>query len=221
MQKHLQTSLPIEISSKTLLNRDLISKDYIIYNGRLIWANPNAYLQGSGTQYINTGFLYKTTSKLEVSAVFSPLKTLFGFETANGRFAIGFGDIFAYIRLYRNSATSTVDVSTGTHIYKTENNRAFIDGTLVYTGGTAVDSTLSAYLLAINVNNGPVNIASDVKLKWSKMYDNNVLVKHLVPVPQGLEIGNLTCPSNGMFDIVNQQFYGNAGTGDFTYGKDE
>ena len=51
------------------------------------------------------------------------------------------------------------------------------------------------------------------------MEDNNLIMK-LVPVPTNLQIGSFTVPSNGMFDIVNQQFYANQGTGTFTYGKD-
>ena len=59
------------------------------------------------------------------------------------------------------------------------------------------------------------------KVKQCKIWQNNVLVKHLVPVPQGLVIGSYTVLSNGMFDIVNQQFYANQGTGAFTIGRDE
>lgn len=51
------------------------------------------------------------------------------------------------------------------------------------------------------------------------MEDNNLIMK-LVPVPTDLQIGSFTVPSNGMFDIVNQQFYANQGSGTFTYGKD-
>lgn len=51
------------------------------------------------------------------------------------------------------------------------------------------------------------------------MEDNNLIMK-LVPVPTNLQIGSFTVPSNGMFDIVNQQFYPNQGSGTFTYGKD-
>lgn len=43
---------------------------------------------------------------------------------------------------------------------------------------------------------------------------------YFVPVSQGLKIGNFIVPSNGMFDIVEQKFYPNAGTGNFIYGKD-
>ncbi len=55
----------------------------------------------------------------------------------------------------------------------------------------------------------------------TKIYEDDVLVRHFVPVPCGLKIGDFVVPSNGMWDIVEQKFYGNMGTGDFIYGVDE
>ncbi len=54
-----------------------------------------------------------------------------------------------------------------------------------------------------------------------KIYEDDTLVRHLVPVPCGLKIGDYTVPRNGMWDIVEQKFYGNSGTGEFLYGSDE
>ena len=55
----------------------------------------------------------------------------------------------------------------------------------------------------------------------TKIYEDDVLVRHFVPVPCGLQIGDFVVPSNGMWDIVEQKFYGNMGSGDFIYGVDE
>ena len=38
--------------------------------------------------------------------------------------------------------------------------------------------------------------------------DNEIMVRHFVPVPAGLQIGDFTVPENGMWDIVEQKFYG-------------
>ena len=54
-----------------------------------------------------------------------------------------------------------------------------------------------------------------------KIYEDDTLVRHFVPVPCGLKIGDYTVPQNGMWDIVEQKFYGNSGTGEFLYGSDE
>ena len=54
-----------------------------------------------------------------------------------------------------------------------------------------------------------------------KIYEDDTLVRHFVPVPCGLKIGDYTVPENGMWDIIEQKFYGNSGTGEFLYGSDE
>ena len=57
--------------------------------------------------------------------------------------------------------------------------------------------------------------------RWYKFWDKQgKLIRHFVPVPQGMKIGSFTIPSNGLFDIVNQQFYGNQGTGTFSFNQD-
>lgn len=47
-----------------------------------------------------------------------------------------------------------------------------------------------------------------------KIYDNNVLIQHLIPV---LDKNGTAC----MFDKITQKFYYNSGTGDFLYGEKE
>ena len=66
-----------------------------------------------------------------------------------------------------------------------------------------------------------VSNCNTVWLYSIKMYEKNSLFRHFVPVPCGLQIGDFVVPSNGMWDIVEQKFYGNMGTGDFIYGVDE
>ena len=41
-----------------------------------------------------------------------------------------------------------------------------------------------------------------------------------MPVPRGLQVGDFIVPENGMWDIVEQKFYGNMGSGEFIYGVD-
>ena len=54
----------------------------------------------------------------------------------------------------------------------------------------------------------------------TKIYEDDVLVHHFVPVPCGLKVKDTVIPENGMYDIVEQRFYKNSGTGDFVYGID-
>ena len=66
----------------------------------------------------------------------------------------------------------------------------------------------------------PVMFCSTIKVYSVIITSDSDIVMHLVPVPAGLQIGDYTVPSNGMFDIVSQKFYGNSGTGEFEFGTD-
>ena len=43
-------------------------------------------------------------------------------------------------------------------------------------------------------------------------------MRNFVPIYKGAKIGDFVVPENGMWDIVEQKFYPNAGIGSFTYG---
>lgn len=63
--------------------------------------------------------------------------------------------------------------------------------------------------------------ANEYLYKYSaSFYENGKLTRYMVPVPQGLKIKDFIVPENGMFDIIEQKFYGNSGTGEFIFGKD-
>ena len=89
-----------------------------------------------------------------------------------------------------------------------------------------IDAETTVPLFAVCSHNGVTNKKYCTeflhgKMYYAKIWDNDTLVRHFVPVPCGLQIGDFVVPSNGMWDIVEQKFYGNMGTGDFIYGVDE
>ena len=97
-----------------------------------------------------------------------------------------------------------------------------------YVDGVSVKSVTAVEDYTVNNLNLFKSSRSSNWKSFAKIYNfkvlnstNTILKYHFVPVPTGLQIGDFTVPSNGMFDIVNQQFYPNQGTGTFTYGKDE
>lgn len=72
-----------------------------------------------------------------------------------------------------------------------------------------------------NPDGGTAGYTQMRSARWYKFWDKQgKLIRYFVPVPQGMKIGSFTVPSNGLFDIVNQQFYGNQGTGTFSFNQD-
>lgn len=230
MQIYLQKNLPVNIFSMILINTDFMSKDYTIYNGRLIGVNHNIYLRSSGTQYIDSGIYAtgNTTFEIKYDAT-SESGTIFGSRTSSSssdRFMLFKSD---NNRFDYDNAYGMIN-SFSKAIMKTEilNDSYSATATNFASGTTRNASTsLSVFTTPKTLKiyagdtNGTISSYVSAKIYYFKIYEEGVLIRHFVPVPENLVIGNFTCPSNGMFDIVNQQFYANLGTGDFIYGKDE
>ena len=226
MQLNLQTSLI------TSLKCDFISPtkgDYKISNGRLVWVNPNVYLESTGNNYIDTELIIDDNYSIECLIE----------QTADTRFMYSFGtrytDEQSFILatqyghssqwFYRFANQSNIFIQSellhiGKHLLGLKNGAWTIDNKT----GTFTQSTFTAgnslYLFSANHPSYITSRSFIGKAYYFKIYNGDTLVAHFVPVPSGLVIGKFTCPSNGMFDIVEQQFYGNSGTGNFTHGKD-
>ncbi len=215
MQKYLQTTLPIEISSKTLLNNTIKRKDYIIYNGRLIWANPNIYLKGDGNSYIVTNYI--PSNAMVVNMKYGNIDNWL-FASRRVVSAVSFG----FSKTYVNYATESFSFNSPTSGIIEYGQTVKINGETIHTFSDSLfyeNAKLVLYTIR-NESDGQTYTKSLSKIYYLQIYEADSLLYHFVPVPQGLEIGNFTIPSNGMFDIVNQQFYNNSGQGSFIYGKD-
>ncbi|MBE6457448.1 MAG: hypothetical protein E7011_01405 [Alphaproteobacteria bacterium] len=53
-----------------------------------------------------------------------------------------------------------------------------------------------------------------------RIYEDDKLVKYLVPVPRCMRIGDTVAPENGLWDLIERKFYGPMGTGKFIWGYD-
>lgn len=191
---------------------------YIVKDGKLVWADPRIYLESSGTQYIDTGII--PTELYTYSFAYSTSSTsnqvLFGQRTS-GSVGTSTDQIDYSVMTNGNAKQGMVFGQDRTEISCSLNTKY----TLTYADTrTDLSATNSIYLGCFNLL-GRASAFFSGKIYKLVISDNNIPIIDLVPVPQGLEIGEFTVPSNGMFDIVNQQFYANQGTGEFTIGRDE
>lgn len=209
-----------------------LGSNYIIKDGRLTWANPNIYLQSTDNSdtYIDSGLKSQTFSKIECDfqRVSDGISCFFGGrQAANNNETDWRYIIDSYRYKFVNGSTTYNAYNQASNFNKHkmvyENGSVFLDGTEIISNIQQIsfEGTRNIYLFANN-NNGAVQTEAKkaCKLYNVKFYVDGTLVRHFVPVPSGLVIGDFTCPSDGMFDIVEQQFYANASTGTFTYGKD-
>ena len=181
------------------------------------------YIESSGTQYIDTG--YKPTGEnmrlvMDYMYPASPNgKSLFGAESSN-TFSITF---------YSRSATtaeffigSTYDVvsyniTTGTR-YKLDchaNNGAFTANlneaakSETYSGNLV--KTINLFLFTNNGQQSTQLISA--RLYSCQIYDNEILIRDFVPCYRKAD------GAVGLYDLVNNVFYTNAGSGRFAVGS--
>jgi len=183
------------------------------------------YIQSSGTQYIDTGYIATSENyriKCKFTTVNNDINTvLFGggastdiisallLSTTQIKFYVGSGSV--------SSCTATFVQGTETDLECYANNGAFTV-TLESTGdiynGSYSDEINKSYPLFIfgnNVSGSPSQLSS-IRISEFQIYDNDILVRDFIPaINDDNDIG--------LYDNVNKVFYSNAGTGTFTAGE--
>ncbi len=194
-------------------------------NGAIKAIRPIKYLESTGTQYIDTGFIpsghnIKIKTKLEVIGATNS-NVFFGEFKANEQLRshpFNGNYFFGYATGSNNTIAGnpTVAVKSGDVIeYDWTNNTVKFNcnGTdYNYTlPGTVITSDLSIWLFSLNTGNGQNDYTTSAKMYYFQVYDNDVLVRDMIPA---LDAQNIPC----MFDKVEGKCYYNAGTGQFIAG---
>lgn len=182
------------------------------------------YIESTGTQYIDTDFKPKTTSRIQMRAL--PTKTVsaytafFGCRTDSSQTA---SDSFSFaattattIRSDYFGTNQSATVSTilsDTIIDKKQNILTAYGQTITNKAKTSEQSsTNNLTIFALNTaSKNEISYYISMKLYYCKIWDNGSLVRNLIPAKNSS--GTL-----GLYDAVNNVFYTNAGTGTFTAG---
>ena len=202
---------------------------------KLCWADPKIYLQSGGYSYIDTGIKAQDFSKIECTFQLVGTNTfisVFGgrdstrtneidfrkLKSDNSRWRFGYGgsDYSKYVSADYNWQNK--------YTLRYENGAVYLNDEQIITNisQTPFISNCRVFLFGCD-NGGSLQTAAydTQKIYSARFWVNNALVRHFVPVPAGLVIGNTTITENCMFDIVSQTPYYNAGSGTFAYGVDQ
>lgn len=181
------------------------------------------YIEGTGTQYINTDFIPNQNTKVVMDAqivenvALSVRITYFGCRKMNA------GIYYALMKanhtkdlLYweygtNYSITFAINWNTRRTIIA-DKGKITIDGQSEQYNTTSFEIGLPLYLLASN-DDGIASYFAKGRIYSCKIYDNDVLIRDYIPVQmrKSNEIG--------LWDRVNGVFYGNAGSGAFIAGR--
>jgi len=193
-------------------------------NGNIIDCDSSIYLKATGTQYIDTGIT--TNDNNTINIIF---KLVSGSEpTICGTYATGSTSRYSpnsvtwlsnnnYSRVLKSSNLKNITMSAGVHTLNYSSANVIYDGTTMSWESDS-GNNYNNNLCLFTSRYGTAQYYGKLSLNRYKIWDSsNTLVRDLVPVPQGLVINSYTVPSNGMWDIVNQQFYSNQGSGNFEF----
>ena len=217
-------------------------KDYVIVDGKLVAVNCNVYLQNeSGRKnYIDLGVVGTGVTRVEMevrnvgpqgvsSSNFFGSRNTYSSQ-AFALFATYNGYPYWFFNYYDNHTEGLRQADNDKHFisfgYTGDAENAVIgsvDGVVDYKKEYAEDFKTPGTLYLFHVNGPNANdktMEHIMNIYYVKLYENNVLIRHFIPVPRGLVIGDFVVPENGMWDIVEQKFYGNMGSGEFIYGVD-
>lgn len=175
------------------------------------------YLQSSGTQYINTGFNPNQDTRAIFSILFGSIPSedvrCFGARNSYqvGQFSLVFRKTGELRFEYENQSPIAGTLSVNNyHFIDINKNVINLDGNL--TTATFANFQVSYPALLFGMFEKFAHTSNVMtRMTSCKLYDNGTLIRDFIPCinPSG---------EYGLYDVVNNQFYGNAGTGSFTGG---
>lgn len=186
------------------------------------------YIQSSGTQYINTGYIPSNNTKIELSMWWysqtSAYSCLFGARLAwassasawkwflVGREIDGTPTVYAmFWWYYQNINDSIFSYKDGNkHIIELSQSWVYEDGTPKQSISSATFTSPVNLVLFANNDNGTVSEYSTMKIYYTKVYNSWSLVRDFIPCYRKSD------SVIWLYDRVNNQFYTNAGTWTFT-----
>jgi len=185
---------------------------------------PVAYLQSSGTQYIDTGYTSNniyTNSACEVICETSDLSNRVvgcgGLSDNNKNISLSFSGGGYVLGLYGDRWTSNIFAYSTNTKYKikfevsTSQQKLYVNDNLIETTTYSWNSS-NNYPLRLFKTNADT-YTKPTKIYGFKLWISDSLVKDLIPVKDENNVGYL-------FDRVNHILYSNAGSGSFVFGNE-
>lgn len=166
-------------------------------------------IASTGEQYINTGFVPSSTSKVEVAFVCEEVQgvAVCGAEDAWKR--NGFA-VYTHLAEY-GSTTLTIPTGTGKRNVILDQGAVFLNGELVNTIYSPTFSCSLPFIVFARNRGGAIGEGATAKLYGLKIWDNGYIVRDYRPC---VDEQGVPC----LYERLNERYVYNDGTGEFTVG---
>ena len=178
------------------------------------------YIESTGTQFVNTGIVANAGTRWEIKYAYTNTYNQ-AQNGASGQVGVINSSRFIFASL-NNSLYMAIGISFNwskpldfnPHIYILDkpNNKTWIDSESITVSNSFTSSVEKLYIFNRNTISGD-NYKHNGKCYYSKIYNNNVLIQHLIPCYRKSDA------VIGMYDIINNTFIINIGTGTFLKGS--
>ena len=182
------------------------------------------YLRSTGTQYIDTDFKPNNDTRIIVRAKPISMSTAFFFgarETIQKNcFCAVLENVtpnMSYFRIdyFLNKGTNRLKevtkINDDIHYFEIDKGKIYFDNVKYQNQYESQEFECNCNLALFGVNTSNKITKSAVYVYDCKIYDNDVLIRDMIPV---LDNSKVPC----MYDKLNKKFYYNQGTGEFLYG---
>ena len=180
---------------------------YTFTGWKMINYTPLDYLESTGTQYIDTGYIAHDINTSITIKFSNPTAWIFGSVETYGR-SDDFGIAVGAIRFGTQYTIQGLNFSDNIYTINVNKTGYTVNGQKTYWQNTPVLNCQKNIFLFWANGSG---VGKSGKIYFFKIYDNDVLVRDFIPV---LDYNGVPC----MLDKVEQKFYYNAGTGQFIAG---
>ena len=181
---------------------------------------PVEYIESTGTQWIDTGVVPASTSRMVADIKFEGSANMvsgvwgssgrFQFGIVSGVFTLGIGSI-GQNGIAADTLRHTVILDAGTKTANIDGNQYSL---------TSASISFAQYTIPIFAQRYASNTPSNycrAKLYGYKPFNNGVLVRDYQPI----RVGSGSTWEGALLDNVSRKVYRNAGTGNFGYGNDK
>lgn len=179
------------------------------------------YIESTGTQYIDTGFKPNSNTRIVADMEITSGTTSFLFGARHNSSANATSYSFSMVQISGASLRSdfgsvetTVSVSPVQRLAIDKNgNTTTVNGTTVTATAQSFSGSYNLALFTVNTAGTINSTKTSAKLYSCQIYDNGTLVRDFVPCKNS---GGVF----GLYDLANDVFYHNAGSGTFAAGEE-